>query len=535
MRATQETGAVFIEKYNMYYPSKQEFIKLAKKANVIPVYKEILADTLTPVSIFQKIGNGYSYLLESVEGQEKIARFSFIGIEPSIILKSKANSIEINKNGKVKTYLADEPLKEIENIMSNFKVAEVKGLPRFSGGLVGYMGYDMVRFFEKLPDENPDDLKVPDSIFMMADSLVIFDHSTHKVKIVVNAYLVKGQGSRVNSGDIYDKVIKKIEEIIEKLNAPEEKKKISLDGVYPESLDFARDKLRRGTRDKKIKSKKHKIESNFTKAEFEDIVRKAKEYIRAGDIIQVVPSQRFRTKLGCEPFDVYRSLRSLNPSPYMYYLNFNDLKIVGSSPELLVRCENGIVETRPIAGTRPRGRNEAEDKKLEKELLADVKERAEHIMLVDLGRNDIGRVCKPGSVQVTDFMFIERYSHVMHIVSNCRGILDKNKNAFDVLRACFPAGTVSGAPKVRAMEIIDELENTKRSYYAGAVGYFSFSGNMDTCITIRTMLVKGRDAFIQAGGGIVADSIPSREYQETVNKAKAMVRAIEIAERGLTS
>ncbi|PIP68064.1 MAG: anthranilate synthase component I [Candidatus Omnitrophica bacterium CG22_combo_CG10-13_8_21_14_all_43_16] len=492
----------------MYYPSKQEFVKLAKKANLIPVYREILADTLTPVSAFQKIGKGYSYLLESVEGQEKIARFSFIGTEPSVILRSKGKSIEVNKKGEIRKYLADEPLKEIEKILNNFKAAEIKGLPRFSGGLVGYMGYDMVRFFERLPDKNPDDLQIPDSIFMMADSLVIFDHPTHKVKIVVNAYLAEGEGRSAEK--IYDLAIKKIEDIINKLNAPEKKKKI------------------------KAKTKKHKIESNFTKKEFEAIVKKAKEYIKAGDIIQVVPSQRFHTKLNCEPFDVYRSLRSLNPSPYMYYLNFNELQIVGSSPELLVRCENGIVETRPIAGTRPRGRNEAEDKKLEKELLADVKERAEHVMLVDLGRNDIGRVSRPGSVRVTDFMFIEKYSHVMHIVSNCRGVLSKDKNAFDVLRACFPAGTVSGAPKVRAMEIIDELENTKRSYYAGAVGYFSFSGNMDTCITIRTMLVKGRDAFIQSGGGIVADSIPSREYQETVNKAKAMMKAIEIAEKGLS-
>jgi len=491
----------------MHYPSKQEFIKLAKKANLIPVYKEILADTLTPVSAFQKIGKGYSYLLESVEGQEKIARFSFIGVEPSLILKSKGNSIEVSKKNRVEKYYANEPLKEIEKILNGFKAAEIKGLPRFSGGFVGYMGYDMVRFFENIPDKNPDDLQIPDSIFMMADSLVIFDHSTHKVKIVVNAYLVKDEGLAAEK--IYDKAIKKIEDIIKKLNAPEKKKKL------------------------KTKTKKHKINSNFTKKEFEAIVKEAKEYIKAGDIIQVVPSQRFHTKLNCEPFDVYRSLRSLNPSPYMYYLNFNELQIVGSSPELLVRCENGIVETRPIAGTRPRGRSEAEDKKLEKELLADVKERAEHVMLVDLGRNDIGRVCRPGSVRVTDFMFIEKYSHVMHIVSNCRGVLSKDKNAFDVLRACFPAGTVSGAPKVRAMEIIDELENTKRSYYAGAVGYFSFSGNMDTCITIRTMLVKGKDAFIQSGGGIVADSVPSKEYQETVNKAKAMMRAIEIAEKGL--
>jgi anthranilate synthase component 1 len=510
LRAIREIEAVFIERYSMIYPARQEFIKLSKKASVIPVYKEILADTLTPVSAFKKIGKGYSYLLESVEGQEKIARFSFIGAEPSIVLKIKANSIEINRCGKVKRYLTDDPLKEIEKIMNSFKAAEVKGLPRFSGGLVGYMGYDIVRFFENLPDKNPDDLEVSDSIFMMADNLVIFDHSTHKIKVVVNAYLADSGQRIADSGRIYEKTIKKIEEIIEKLNFPEKTKKARINN-----------------------KKQHKISSNFTKQEFEKLVNRAKEYIRAGDIIQVVPSQRFHTRLECEPFDVYRALRSLNPSPYMYYLNFDEIKLVGSSPELLVRCDNRIVETRPIAGTRPRGRDEAEDKKFEKELLADAKERAEHVMLIDLGRNDIGRVCKPGSVKVTDFMFIERYSHVMHIVSNCRGILDKNKNAFDVLRACFPAGTVSGAPKVRAMEIIDELENTKRSYYAGAVGYFSFSGNMDTCITIRTMLVKGKDAFIQAGGGIVADSIPSREYQETVNKAKAMVRAIEIAEKGL--
>ncbi|MCX5687042.1 MAG: chorismate-binding protein, partial [Candidatus Omnitrophica bacterium] len=426
----------------MYYPSKQEFIKLAKKANVIPVYKEILADTLTPVSMFKKIGNEYSYLLESVEGQEKIARFSFIGTEPSLIFKSKSNSAELNIRGKVKKYFVDEPLVEIERIMKNFKAAEVKGLPRFSGGLVGYMGYDMVRFFESIPDKNPDDLNIPDLIFMMADNLVIFDHSTHKVKIVVNAYLDKIRNPKSKIRNKYDSAVNKIEEIIRKLNALEKKKKIF--------LNFGQDK--------KNKSKKHKISSNFTKRGFEDLVKKAKGYIKAGDIIQVVPSQRFHTKLNCEPFDVYRSLRSLNPSPYMYYLNFDYLKIVGSSPELLVRCENGIVETRPIAGTRPRGGNETEDKKFEKELLADTKERAEHVMLVDLGRNDIGRVCKPGSVQVTEFMFIEKYSHVMHIVSNCKGILDKNKNAFDVLRACFPAGTVSGAPKVRAMEIIDELE-----------------------------------------------------------------------------
>ncbi|MFH1853843.1 MAG: anthranilate synthase component I [Candidatus Omnitrophota bacterium] len=510
----------------MYYPSKKEFLRLAKKANIIPVYREILGDQLTPVSAFLRVKDDHSYLLESVEGEEKIARFSFIGIEPSLIFRSKGNSVELTGSAITRKFTADMPLKELERIMRGFRPAIIKGLPRFFGGMVGYIGYDAVRFFEDIPDNNPDCLNVPDSIFMLADSLVIFDHSTHRIKVVSNAYngiapfdaaqgrhsaIRRCSGQAKHIGRVYDEAVKKIDEIVERLNSPLKGHKVAVK-----------------------KKKPHGIESNFTKKEFEGLVKKAKEYIKAGDIIQVVPSQRFHTKLNCDPFDVYRSLRLLNPSPYMYYLNFDELKIVGSSPELLVRCEDGVVETRPIAGTRPRGRNEAEDRRLGKELLADAKERAEHVMLVDLGRNDIGRVCKPGSVRVTDFMFIERYSHVMHIVSNCRGILAKGKNAFDVLKACFPAGTVSGAPKIRAMEIIDELENTKRSYYAGAVGYFSFSGNMDTCITIRTMLVKGKDAYIQAGGGIVADSVPSREYQETVNKAKAMIKAIEAAEKGIS-
>lgn len=476
----------------MYYPSKKEFVNLAKKANVIPVYREILADLLTPVSAFVKVKGDYSYLLESVEGEEKIARFSFIGIEPSIIFKS-----------------SNSPLKEIAKIMSAFKPADVKGLPRFSGGLVGYMGYDTVRFFEKLPDRNPDDLNVPGAIFMMADSHIIFDHSTHKIKVVVNAYPKRTEYRVQSTEKIYNDTVKKIDKIIEKLNKP------------------LREKKRKRTK------AAHKIESNFTKKGFEDVVRKAKKYITSGDVIQVVLSQRFRTTLNCDPLDVYRELRSLNPSSYMYYLNFGDVKMIGASPEVLVRCEDGIVETRPIAGTRPRGKDEEEDARLEKELLQDAKERAEHVMLVDLGRNDIGRVCKAGSVKVSEFMFVEKYSHVMHIVSNCVGKLAKGKNAYDVLKAAFPAGTVSGAPKIRAMEIIDELENSRRGPYAGAVGYFSFNGNMDTCINIRTILVKGKNAFIQAGAGIVADSVPSREYQETVNKAKAMVKAIEMAEEGL--
>jgi len=495
----------------MYYPCKKEFLKLAKRTNVIPVYREILADLLTPVSVFIRVKNRYSYLLESVEGEEKIARFSFIGIEPSIIFKSKGNRVKLLRDGRRRRFFTNSPLREIAGIMADFKTTPVKGLPRFSGGLVGFMGYEMVRFFEELPDENIDDLEMPDSIFMMADNHVIFDHSTHKIKVVANAYLDSYQLSAVSCQKIYERTTKKIDEIIRRLDKPLKERK------------------KRKTKNRTS----HKIKSNFTKKEFEGAVKKAKKYIKAGDIIQVVLSQRFHTTLNCDPLDVYRELRSLNPSPYMYYLDFGDIKMIGSSPELLVRCENGVVETRPIAGTRPRGRNGDEDKRVEQELLQDAKERAEHVMLVDLGRNDIGRVCKAGSVKVSEFMFVEKYSHVMHIVSNCVGRLAGNKNPYDVLKAAFPAGTVTGAPKIRAMEIIDELENTRRGSYAGAVGYFSFSGNMDTCINIRTILVKGKDAFIQVGAGIVADSVPSREYHETVNKAKAMIRAIEIAEEGL--
>ena len=494
----------------MHYPSKKEFVRLAKSANIVPVYREILGDTSTPVSAFQRLKNKHSYLLESVEGEEKIARFSFIGIEPSVIFKSKGDSVEIIRHGKVERFFTDSPLKEIAKIMSCFKPAGVKGLPRFSGGFVGYAGYDTVRFFEDLPNENPDELGMEDTVFMMADSHIIFDHSTHRIKVVVNAY-TKAGGSRLEAEVLYEQAIKKIDNIVGKLNRPVKKRR---------------------TLENKTKAL-HKIQSNFTKREFEEAVKKAKKYIKAGDIIQVVLSQRFHTKISCEPLDLYRALRSVNPSPYMFYLNFGDVKLIGSSPELLVRCENGVVETRPIAGTRPRGKSEEEDAALEAELLKDKKERAEHVMLVDLGRNDIGRVCKPGTVKVSEFMSVEKYSHVMHIVSNCRGRLAKGKDAYDVLIAAFPAGTVTGAPKIRAMEIIDELENTRRGPYAGAVGYFSFSGNMDTGINIRSILVKGKDAFIQAGAGIVADSVPSKEYQETVNKAKAMLRAIEVAEKGL--
>jgi len=474
----------------MYYPSKQEFIKLSKRGNLIPVFTEILADLETPLSAFMKISDGeYSYLLESVEGGENIARYSFLGANPLVVYKSDGKS---------------DPLLHIKKIMSGYKFVPLKGLPRFCGGMVGYLGYDAVRFFEKIPNSNKDDLNLPQALFVMTDTFLIFDHVNHSIKIVVLAHV------KNNASQAYDKAIKDIEFLKAKL------------------------KMTLSVKKSKVKSQKSKIkiESNFTKQEYEFLVKKAKEYIKAGDIIQVVPSQRFRVKITASPLDIYSALRSINPSPYMFYLQFDDIKIAGSSPEVMVRCEDGNIELRPIAGTRPRGRNEKEDARLEKELLKDAKERAEHIMLVDLGRNDVGRVADFKSVKVDELMVIEKYSHVMHIVSNVIGRLKKGKDVFDVVRAAFPAGTVSGAPKIRAMEIIDELENSRRGLYAGAVGYFSFSGNTDTCIAIRTILIKGNTAYVQAGGGVVSDSTPSTEYQETVNKAKAMIKAIELAEQG---
>lgn len=488
-----------------YAPSRKEFGRLSKKGNLIPVYAEITADLETPVSAFMKIDRGdYSFLLESVEGGEKIARYSFLGSGPSLVFRSKGDVIEITEDGNTKRFTASsDPLEEMKVILDRYKFVHTPGLPRFCGGLVGFMGYDMVRFFEKLPEKNPDDLNTPDSVFMLTDTILIFDHVKHKIKVVSNAH-VEGDPSRA-----YDAAIKKIDGLIKMLVAP------------------------LSVKHRKSREMEPGIDSNFTKEEFVALVRKAKSYIRIGDIIQVVPSQRFSTRISCSGIDLYRSLRMINPSPYMYYLKMKEMSLVGASPELMVRCEDNVVELRPIAGTRPRGTTEAEEKRLEKNLLSSVKERAEHIMLVDLGRNDIGRVCKYGTVKVSELMVIEKYSHVMHIVSECTGKLRADKDMFDVIRATFPAGTVSGAPKVRAMEIIEELENTRRGPYAGLVGYFSFSGNTDTCINIRTIVIKDGRAFVQAGGGVVADSDPAKEYQETVNKAKATIKAIEAAEKGI--
>ncbi|MCQ9206395.1 MAG: anthranilate synthase component I [Omnitrophica bacterium] len=493
----------------MYYPSKKEFIKLSRKGNLIPVYREVLADFETPLSAFAQIDEGeFSYLLESVEGGERIARYSFLGSKPSMIFMSKGREVTILDGKRKKVFRAKVgPLAEIKKLMEKFKYVPSSALPRFCGGLVGYMAYDTVRFFEKLPDKTKDDLKVPDSIFMLTDTILIFDHVDRKIKIVSNALIEKDATSA------YEAAIRKIEKIVKRLEIK-----------HPAPLDTARQKK---------PSRKSPLRSNFTKRQFGQIVEKAKKYIAAGDIIQVVLSQRLKTDIKCKPFDIYRALRSINPSPYMFYLKCGEMCLVGSSPEIMVRCEDGKVELRPIAGTRPRGKNDDEDRRLARELLCDPKERAEHIMLVDLGRNDVGRVCKFDSVKVPEFMTVEKYSHVMHIVSDVSGTLERGKDIYDVVRASFPAGTVTGAPKIRAMEIIDELENTKRGVYAGSVGYFSFSGNLDTGIAIRTIMVKGKTAYIQAGAGIVADSNPAREYTETLNKAKAMLKAIEQAEAGL--
>ncbi|MDI6606343.1 MAG: anthranilate synthase component I [Candidatus Omnitrophota bacterium] len=494
----------------MYRPTREEFLKLTKKGNVIPVYKEINADLDTPVSAYLKVNKGdYSFLFESVEGMERIARYSFLGNSPSLIFKSKSRNIRMiyPQRGKTVSFVTkDTPLDEIKKIMHRFKSVSVPGLPRFYGGLVGYIGYDSARFFEKIADKNPDDIKVPDVVMILTDTLLIFDHLKHSIKIVTNCLLPKASStfSRRQKINIYEKALKKIEAIQKDFNSRLIERKPKPDN-------------------RRLKTD---LSSNFKKGQFCRMVKAAKDYIKKGDVIQVVLSQRFKIRIKKEPFEIYRTLRSLNPSPYMFFLKLKDMILAGSSPEMLVRCEDGLIQTRPIAGTRPRGKTQREDKRLADELSNDAKEKAEHLMLVDLGRNDLGRVSKTGRVRVSEFMNVEKYSHVMHLVSEVRATLDKKRfDIYDVLRAAFPAGTVSGSPKIRAMEIIDELENIRRGPYAGCVGYFGFSHNMDTCITIRTILVKGRYGYIQAGAGIVADSIPEKEYEETVNKAKALIEA----------
>jgi anthranilate synthase component 1 len=482
-------------------PLFSEFKQMAQQGNLIPVYQEFLADTETPVSAYLKLRDGtYSYLLESADGGKRWGRYSFIGCKPYLSVVSRDCDVEIWQEDARKILKeAGNPLDILRELSAKFRPVTVKDLPPFQGGLVGYFNYDLVRKWEHLPGIAPADHKLPEAVFTACRRLIIFDHFTHMVKVVAFAHLE----SEKELEQAYRRACREVTETMEQLHAP-----------LPASL-------------KEEPLLLSDLRSNFPREDFEDAVRKAKAYIVAGDVIQVVLSQRFSGEISGEDFSLYRNLRSVNPSPYMFYLNFGDIKLIGASPEILVRLTDGKIELRPIAGTRPRGATAEEDRVFEKDLLADPKERAEHIMLVDLGRNDVGKVAAPGSVKVPRLMEIERYSHVMHIVSRVEGIMKPETDCFDLFRSAFPAGTVSGAPKIRAMEIISELESSPRGPYAGAVGYFGFNGNMDFCITIRTITIMKNRLSIQVGAGIVYDSSPENEYEETLRKAGAMFKAIE--------
>ena len=488
----------------MYYPDFETFQTLAQTGNLIPVYREVLADMETPLSVLARLSDRpYAFLLESVEGGEKWGRYTFIGADPRTVFQVVGNNVVIEQNGDRQVIPhGGDPLRYLQALMEGYKPAHVAGLPRFYGGAVGYLGYDMVRYFERLPALPKEDLDTQDAVFMMTDTFLVFDNVRHTIKAVACAE-IKENMSTAELRAAYDECTGKIDDLFRMTKAP-----------LPEA-----DRRRNGVA----------LKSNMAKDDFCAMVEKAKEYIVAGDIIQVVLSQRFELENTLTPIDLYRALRYVNPSPYLFFLKMKDFFLVGSSPEVMVRLEEGVVELRPIAGTRKRGKDEQEDRKLADELLQDPKERAEHVMLVDLGRNDLGRIAEIGSVQVNQLMTVERYSHVMHLVSNIQAQLLPKKNAFDVLKATLPAGTLSGAPKIRAMEIIEELELARRGPYGGAVGYFSYTGNMDFCITIRTLMIKDGKTYVQAGAGIVADSNPQHEYQETVNKAEGMVRAVKLA------
>jgi anthranilate synthase component I len=489
-----------------HLPSASDFLELSRRGNLVPVFREILADTETPVSAYLKTARGpHGFLLESVEGGEKWARYSFLGSEPAAVFSSRGTTVSLQEGGAApRRWTAADPLQALKEMLAAYRPVVLPELPRFFGGAVGYVAYDAVRFFERLPATLADDLGIPELCFMVPESLLAFDNVAQTIKIVVNVDL---RAPGVDPRAAYDRAVARIDALVARLNAP-----LSL----PQSPPAA--------------GAAPPIRSNLTAVEYGDMVERVKEYIRAGDAIQVVVAQRFEAPLRAAPFDIYRALRSLNPSPYMFYLALGDQILVGASPEVMVRVEDGEVTVRPIAGTSRRGTHEIEDRELERALLADPKEVAEHVMLLDLGRNDVGRVATIGSVEVTERLVIERYSHVMHIVSNVRGGLAEGRDCFDAFRATFPAGTLSGAPKIRAMEIIEELEPVRRGVYGGAVGYFGFTGTMDTCIAIRTMLIKDGTVYLQAGAGIVADSDPEREQTECVNKARAMVQALKRAE-----
>ena len=487
-------------------PARDEFRKLASYGNLIPVYTELVADAETPVSAFSKIDDGgYSFLLESAEHIDQGGRYSFVGSNPRVVFKSHGRIITVIEKGIEREFeTSGDPFAELQKLMARYIPVPLAHLPRFAGGAVGYLGYDMVRFFEPtIGDPPPDDMHLPEAVFMIAETLLIFDHQARRLRVLANALVENGDADAA-----YDAAVQAIQNVMRQLEKPALLPAINIHRqpapVFPIS--------------------------NTTEAEFHHMVEQAHEFIHAGDIFQVVLSQRFETAYSGDPLTLYRCLRFVNPSPYLFCLRFGpEFALVGSSPEVHVRAINGRVEIRPIAGTRRRGLTPEQDAANAQDLLADPKERAEHLMLVDLARNDVGRIADFGTVSVTDFMTIERYSHVMHIVSNIVGQLHAEKNAYDVMRATFPAGTVSGSPKVRAMQIINQLEKTKRGTYAGAVGYFGFDGNSDSCIALRTIALKDGKAYVQAGAGIVADSTPEGEYQETVNKAMGMMKAIERA------
>ena len=495
-------------------PTFDDFAARADRSSCIPVYRQLTSDGLTPVSAFRRIERSApSFLFESVVGGEKVGRYSFLGTEPFLQFEARGPKVRAFRPDEPDAPWVDsaDPFADLERLLGPFAAEHLPGLPRFVGGAVGYAAYDSVRYTEDLPDAPPDDRNLPDLSFALYDRMVLFDHIRKTVLVVAHAHLTPD--SDVCAA--YDHAASRVDELVDRLSAPgPEIPPADIDTTGPITIT---------------------AESNFTREQYEDVVRHCQEYIKAGDIFQVVPSQRFTRATTAAPFDIYRVLRVVNPSPFLFYLNLGSFHLVGSSPEILVRVDNGEVTVRPLAGTRRRGRDEAEDRRLAEELVADPKERAEHIMLVDLGRNDVGRVAEHSSVVLSDLMKVERYSHVMHITSNVTGQLAAGKTAFDALRAGLPAGTVSGAPKVRAMEVIDEVEPQRRGPYAGAVGYIDFTGNMDTCIALRTLVLVGQTAYVQAGGGVVYDSIPADEYDETVNKASGLLKAIEIAETQLKS
>jgi len=492
----------------MIRPTRADFKAKAQQGNLIPVFAELYGDLETPVSAMLKLRRGrFNFLLESVEGGNQIGRYSFLGRDPFLVFRSKGRRVTITRGADVTEIESERPLEELARLLAEIRPVPDSSLPPFTGGAVGYISYDVVRQYERVPDSNPDDLQVPDIFYVFTDTIVAFDNVSHKLTVMRNARARPGD----NLDLLYDQACGVVAQIVADLRRP-----LPAASSTP-AAEAGR--VRIG----------EKLRSGFSRAQFMEAVDHCKRYIRDGDIIQAVLSQRIETSFEGDTFDLYRALRIVNPSPYMFFLELDELTLVGASPEVHVKARGRDVTIRPIAGTRPRGKSADEDLALQRDLLADDKEKAEHLMLVDLARNDIGRVCDFGSVRVSDFQAIERYSHVMHIVSNVEGRLAAGRSVIDLIAATFPAGTVSGAPKIRAMEIIDELEPTRRGTYAGLVGYFDFGGNFDSCITIRTALIKDGRITVQVGAGIVADSEPEREYQETLNKARAMLTALTMA------